>query len=107
MGLENSFLIKDIYEEVFKRIVNPIYLIILSLISSLLILKPKFTKIDKFFKFFLFTAGFLIILFSELSYKFISYTFLLEAIFISLPLTFIPVFYFILLFKTNFKMKYL
>ena len=36
MRLENSFLIKDIYEEVFKRIVNPIYLIILSLISSLL-----------------------------------------------------------------------
>tara|TARA_A100001035_G_scaffold165216_1_gene130838 strand:- start:6977 stop:8113 length:1137 start_codon:yes stop_codon:yes gene_type:complete len=106
-GLESSFLIKDIYEEVFKRIVNPIYLIILSLISSLLILKPKLSLFDKYFRFFLFATGFLIILFSELSYKFISYTFLFEAIFITLPLIFIPIFYIILLFKTNFKMKYL
>ena len=30
------FLIKDIYEEIFKRIINPIYIIILSLISSLI-----------------------------------------------------------------------
>ena len=36
---ENSFLIKDIYEEIFKRTINPIYIIILSLISSLLIIK--------------------------------------------------------------------
>ena len=35
-GLENSFLIKDIYEEIFKRAINPLYIVILSLISSLL-----------------------------------------------------------------------
>ena len=40
-GKENSFLIKDIYEEIFKRSINPIYIVILSLIGSLLILKPK------------------------------------------------------------------
>ena len=40
-GEKNSFFIKDIYEEIFKRIINPIYIIILSLISSLIILKPK------------------------------------------------------------------
>ena len=50
-GFENSFLIKDIYEEIFKRIINPIYIIILSLISSLLILKPKVPLFQKYFKF--------------------------------------------------------
>ena len=37
-GQKDNFLIKDIYEEAFKRIINPSYIIILSLISSLLIL---------------------------------------------------------------------
>ncbi len=106
-GLESSFLIKDIYEEIFKRIINPIYIIILSLISSLLILKNKSFVKDKYYKFFLFTSGFSIILFSELSYKFIGLTFLLELLFILLPIIFIIFFYFILLIKSKFQMKYL
>ncbi|MDA9721296.1 LptF/LptG family permease, partial [Candidatus Pelagibacter sp.] len=40
-GIENSFLLKDIYEEIFKRIIFPIYIIVLGLISTLLILKSK------------------------------------------------------------------
>ncbi len=106
-GLKNSFLIKDIYEEIFKRTINPIYIIILSLISSLLIIKPKKTFSQKYFKFILFISGFLIILFSELSYKFISLTSLLEIIFILLPISFIILFYLTLLIKTKFKMSYL
>ena len=106
-GLKNSFLIKDIYEEIFKRTITPIYIIILSLISSLLIIKPKKTFSQKYFKFVLFISGFLIILFSELSYKFISLTSLLEIIFILLPISFIILFYLTLLIKTKFKMSYL
>ena len=106
-GLKNSFLIKDIYEEIFKRTINPIYIIILSLISSLLIIKPKKTFSQKYFKFVLFISGFLIILFSELSYKFITLTSLLELIFILLPISFIILFYLTLLIKTKFKMSYL
>ena len=104
---ENSFLIKDIYEEIFKRSIVPIYIIILSLLSSLLILKPKKIFNEKYFKLFLFFLGFLIILFSELSYKFISYNFIFEVLSISLPITCIFLFYFVLFFKTKFKIKYL
>ena len=106
-GLENSFLIKDIYEEVFNRTINPIYIIIISLISSLLIIRPKETYMEKYFSFILFTLGFLIIIFSELSYKFISSNIFVEIFFISLPFSFIIIFYFILLIKTKFKFRYL
>ena len=106
-GLENSFLIKDIYEEIFKRTINPIYIVILSLISSLLIIKPKYTSLEKYLKPFLFMLGFSIILFSELSYKFLNLKILYELIFITLPITFVIVFYLILLIKTKFKLRYL
>ena len=106
-GLENSFLIKDIYEEIFKRTINPIYIIILSLISSLLIIKPKLSIFEKYFKIFLFITGFLIILFSEISYRFIYLSTKFELFFIFLPLFFIFFFYIILLLKTKFNMRHL
>ena len=106
-GFENSFLIKDIYEEIFKRTINPIYIIILSLISSLLIVKPKFSIIEKYFKILLFISGFLIILFSEISYRFIYLSTKFELFFIFLPLFFIFFFYIILLLKTKFNMRHL
>ena len=106
-GQKDNFLIKDIYEEAFKRIVNPSYIIILSLISSLLILKLKVPKFQNYFKFFLFLLGFFIIIFSELSYKFVSMSLNIEILFISMPILFIILFYLIILLKTNFKPKYL
>ena len=106
-GQKNSFLIKDIYEEVFKRTINPAYIIILSLISSLLIIKPKSSIIEKYFKFFLFITGFLIILFSEISYKFIYLSTEFELFFISLPIFFIFFFYMTILLKTKFNLRYL
>ena len=106
-GLENSFLIKDIYEEVFKRTVNPTYIIILSLISSLLIIKPKNSIVEKYFKFFLFITGFLIILFSEISYRFIYLSTKFELFFVSLPVFFILFFYTTILLKTKFNVRYL
>jgi len=106
-GQKDNFLIKDIYEETFKRIVNPSYIIILSLISSLLILKLKVPKFQNYFKFFLFLLGFFIIIFSEFSYKFVSMSLNIEILFISMPILFIILFYLIILLKTNFKPKYL
>ena len=81
-GDNNSFLVKDIYEEIVKRIVNPIYIIILSLISSLLILKPKSVFLQNNIKFILFFIGFVIILCSQLSYKFINYSIVIEFLFL-------------------------
>ena len=106
-GQKDNFLIKDIYEEAFKRIINPSYIIILSLISSLLILKLKVPKFQNYFKFFLFLLGFFIIIFSELSYKFVSMSLNIEILFISMPILFIILFYLIILLKTNFKPTYL
>ena len=106
-GQKDNFLIKDIYEEAFKRIINPSYIIILSLISSLLILKLKVPKFQNYFKFFLFLLGFFIIIFSELSYKFVSMSLNIEILFISMQILFIILFYLIILLKTNFKPKYL
>ena len=104
---ENSFLIKDIYEEVFKRTINPSYIIILSLISSLIILKPKKSLLEKYYKYILFILGFGIILFSELSYKLISLSLLIEIIFIAFPILLILFFYLSLFIKSNFTIKHL
>ena len=106
-GQKDTFLIKDIYEEAFKRIINPSYIIVLSLISSLLILKFRVSKFQNYFKFFLFLFGFFIIIFSELSYKFINLSLNIEILFIFMPILFIILFYSIILIKTNFKPKYL
>ena len=106
-GKGDSFLIKDIYEETYKRVINPIYIIILSLISSLLILKTKINYSQSYVKFLLFTLGFVIILLSELSYKFIFFTYYIEILFITLPILFIFIFYLFILFKTKFKLRYL
>jgi lipopolysaccharide export system permease protein len=106
-GDKDTFLISDIYEETFKRIVSPIYIIILSLICSLLILNSKDSASRSLFKFFLFLFGFSIIIFSELSYKFVNTIFEIELIFLTLPIIFVILFYFFILLKTNFKLRYL
>ena len=106
-GDENSFLIKDIYEEFFQRIIQPIYIIILSLLSSSIILKSKIKFLPSYYKSFLFILGFSIIIFSELSYKFVGYSNLTEITFIFLPIIFIIFFYFIILIKSKFNLSYL
>ena len=106
-GEKNSFLIKDIYEEVYKRIINPIYIIILSLISSLVILKAKIIRIEKFVKFLIFFLGFAIIIMSELTYKLINLSLKFEVISLLLPIILILIFYFYILIKSNFRPRYL
>ena len=106
-GLENSFLIKEIYEETYKRSIIPIYLTIISLISSLLILKPKSDLKNNYYKFFLFVMGFIIIIFSQLSYKFISSIFILEIFFLLFPIILILIFYLYIFFKTKLKIHHL
>ena len=106
-GDKNSFLIKDIYEETYKRVINPVYIIILSLVSSLIILKRKIIKFEKFIKFLIFFFGFIIIVMSELTYKFINSKTEFEIISLFLPIFLIFIFYFCILIKTNFKLRYL
>ncbi len=106
-GGENDFLMKDIYEEIFKRMINPIYIIVLSLISSLIILKSKILYLQTYYKSFLFITGFVIIILSELSYKLLNLTFISEVFSILLPFICILFFYLFILFKSKFKLSYL
>ena len=106
-GNDNDFLLREIYEEAFKRIVNPIYIIVLSLISSLIILKSKVNVLQNYFKTFLFLIGFVIILFSELSYKLVNENFVIEILSLALPLISILIFYIFILIKSKFKLNYL
>ncbi len=104
---QNAFFIKDIYTELIKRSVSPLYIIILSLISSLVILKPKLNIFQSYFKYLLFFVGFFIILISELSHKFIFFSNKFEILFLFFPILLIFLFYFLILIKSNFKFKYL
>ena len=106
-GEVSDYSLRNIYEEFFKRVINPIYIIILSLISTLIILKSKFDYMTHYFKFFLFFLGFSIILFSELSYKFVSYSVNIEILFIIMPIILIFIFYLYILLKSKFKLSYL
>ena len=103
----NSFLLKDIYEETFKRFINPIYIVIVSLVSSLIILKTKSNILQNYYKFFLFILGFILILFSELSHKLLISEIYIEIFSLLLPAIFIIFFYFYILIKSKFNLKYL
>ena len=98
---------KDVYEEIYKRVINPVYIIILSLVSSLVILKCKITKLEKFYKFLIFLSGFGIIIISRLSYKIINYSIEIEIISLLLPMILVVLFYFYISFRSNFKISYL
>tara|TARA_B100000989_G_scaffold297152_1_gene282106 strand:+ start:855 stop:1985 length:1131 start_codon:yes stop_codon:yes gene_type:complete len=106
-GNENDFVLKDIYEEIFKRVIIPIYIIVLSLISSLIILKSKVNYLQNYFKTILFLTGFIIIILSELSYKLINKIFIVEILSLSLPLICILFFYIFIFIKSKFKLNYL
>tara|TARA_Y100001958_G_C21148361_1_gene485161 strand:- start:32 stop:1162 length:1131 start_codon:yes stop_codon:yes gene_type:complete len=102
-GEGDTFLLRDIYEEIIKRHINPIYIFIISLLSSLTILKPKNDIKYNYYKSFLFLIGFTIIIFSELSYKLILQNLNAEILILSFPLTLIILFYCFILFKSKFN----
>ena len=103
----NSFLLRDIYEELFKRTISPFYIIVISLLSSLLVMKPKISFFQNYSKIIIFMLGFLLIIFSEISYKFIFAPLLIEFLFLVLPLLSVFIFYFYILLRTKFNTQYL
>lgn len=106
-GDDSSFILLDIYQEIFKRFINPVYIVILSLICSLIILKPKNNFLQNYFKTFLFLSGFMIIIFSELGYKFLKLSNQIEIFMTILPICCILFFYLLINFKTKFRLSHL
>jgi len=74
--------LERIYEELYSRIIKPIYSTLLILISLLFILKSKDDPTFKINNYKIYTLGFLFIVFLESSSKFVS-TSLLQNIFLS------------------------
>ena len=99
--------IKSISEEMYKRLIVPIYIIIISLISACLVLKPKYSHFIKYQKLLVFFLGFSIIIVSEISFKFIKQIKLLDFSSVLFPIFLVIVYYLYLLLKSNFKIKYL
>ncbi len=97
--------IDQVSEEMFKRLIIPAYIFILSLISVSLIIKPKSSNIFKYHKFNIFIIGFSLIIFSQVSFKFIVNSFLSDLIVVLIPIFLIFIFYIFLLLKTKFKLN--
>tara|TARA_Y100000294_G_scaffold96581_1_gene89794 strand:+ start:7035 stop:8159 length:1125 start_codon:yes stop_codon:yes gene_type:complete len=97
--------IKSLSQEIFKRFVVPLYIFILSLVSSTLVIKPKKKKFIKYYKYMIFLFGFFIITISQISFKFISHLKNLDLIIISIPVLLVFFYYFFLILKTKSKFK--
>ena len=97
--------LKSISEEMFKRFIVPLYIFILSLISSSIILKPKKSFFLKYYKSIIFIFGFIVTMMSQISFKFIAQSNNLDLIVISTPILLIIIYYFFLILKTKSQFK--
>ena len=97
VGLEN------IYKEIYSRLIKPLYITFLITISLLLIVKSKIDLTFKFYKFKIYTLGFLFIIFLESSSKLITTNILQNLILATLPffLIFTIYVYFLIKFKVD------
>ena len=64
--------LKDIFRELYKRVIAPTYIVVLILIASLLVMKSKENIGYNKFKILIFILGFSILVFSEISLRFIN-----------------------------------
>jgi len=85
--------LKNIYEEIYSRLIKPLYISFLIAISLLFILKSKSDPTFKVNKLKIFSLGFLFVIFLESSSKFISINVLQNSIIILLPFLFMLIIY--------------
>ena len=85
--------LKDTFQEIFKRFVSPLYLLTLSLIACLIIIKSKDDYEYFKHKFGLFVLGVITIIISEISIKYSSTNTIQNIHIYSLPILFLVIFY--------------
>ena len=90
-------------QELFKRLILPFYLPLLSLIATLMIIKSKDSFNYRKFQFLLFFTGTLMIIFSEVSVRYTSINNFLVMLFSIIPIIFFISFYIFLLNKLRFS----
>ena len=86
--------LKDTFQEIFKRLISPLYLLTLSLIACLIIIKSKDDYEYFKHKFSLFILGVITIIISEISIKYSSANTIQNTHIFSLPILFLITIYF-------------
>ena len=86
--------LKDTFQEIFKRLISPLYLLALSLIACLIIIKSKDDYEYFKHKFSLFILGVITIIISEISIKYSSANTIQNTHIFSLPILFLITIYF-------------
>ena len=93
--LHNQKLLDNMSQEIFSRIVKPLYFPLLAIISALLLIRSKnsigYTK----YKIIIFVTGVILISFSEILTKFFSYDFNKNFILMITPIVMSIIFYFL------------
>ena len=97
--------LRNIYQELYKRFIIPLYIPLLVLVPLLLTLTSKENLNYSRVKILTFMIGLFIIIFSETSIRMISEFFLKNLFFTILPFLFLFTFYLIYFNKTNFKLS--
>ncbi len=95
---------KSLVEEMYKRLITPFYIIIISLVAATLIIEPKSNNFLRFHKTNIFLIGIIIITISQISMKMIQPSESINNAIIFLPLSLILIYYLFLIFKTKFKL---
>ncbi len=97
--------IKIVITEMSKRIIIPLYIFILSLIAASLIFKPKNNKIYNYQKISIFFTGFAILVFTQINFKFMTISKLVDIIFLFLPIVLVFIFYFFISSNQKFLLR--
>ena len=94
-------IIKNIQEEIFKRFYKPIYLLLLSLIASLVFFVSKENKKFTFYRYIIFFIGIVAIVISEMSLRYSSQNIFGQYFFITFPIFSILSLYFFVYTKSK------
>ena len=100
--LEN---LENIFKELYKRLVIPLYIPVFVLASLLILLKSKENINFSKFRILIFIIGFLLIIFSETTIRFINNILEKNIVVIILPIIFLTFLYLIFWFQFKFKFR--
>ena len=100
----NTRTVKSIIEELYKRIVLPLYTLIISLVSASLIIEPKKNFFQRSHKLNIFLIGTSTIILSQLSLKYFFISTNVSYFILSLPIILVIFYYLFLCVFTKFKL---
>ena len=99
--------LKSISDELYKRLILPLYTLVISLIAASLIIEPKSKYFLKFHKINIFLIGSFIIIISQIGLKFLLNSISMVYLVSLLPIIFFLLFYLLLFLSYKFKLNYL